>query len=47
MFPLTKKKLVSAANVYANNKCRDANKIIADKELDIDFKAITFTTYGG
>ena len=29
------------------NKCRDANKIIADKGLDIDFKAITFTTYGG
>ena len=26
--------------------CRDANKIIADKELDVDFKAITFTTYG-
>ena len=37
----------SAANIYANNKCRDANKIIADKELDVDFKAITFTTYGG
>ena len=36
-----------AANIYANNKCRDANKIIADKELDVDFKAITFTTYGG
>ena len=36
----------SAANIYANNKCRDANKIIADKELDVDFKAITFTTYG-
>ena len=37
----------TAANVYANNKCRDANKIIAEKELDIDFKAITFATYGG
>jgi len=37
----------SAANIYANNKCRSANKIIKDKELDLDFMAITFTTFGG
>ena len=29
-----------AANIYANNKCRSANKIIKDKELDLDFMAI-------
>ena len=37
----------SAANIYANNKCRSTNKIIEDKDLDVDFKAITFTTFGG
>ena len=37
----------SAANKMANDKCRKANKIITDKQLDIDFKAITFSTYGG
>ena len=31
---------------YANNKDRRAKKIINDKKLDIDFKAITFGTYG-
>jgi hypothetical protein len=29
----------SAANIYANSKCRAANKTIEDKELDLDFKA--------
>ena len=37
----------SAANKMANDKCRKANKIITDKRLDIGFKAITFSTYGG
>jgi len=36
----------SAANKMAANKNRSANKIIEEKNLDIDFKAITFTTYG-
>ena len=36
-----------AANVYAKAKDKSANKIINDKGLDIDFRAITFTTYGG
>ena len=31
----------------AANKNRSANKIIEEKNLDIDFKAITFTTFGG
>ena len=31
----------------ANDKCRKVNKIITSKQLDIDFKAITFTTFGG
>ena len=34
--------------LMAARKCRSANMIIEEKELkDIDFKAITFTTYGG
>ena len=37
----------SAANKMATNKNRRANKIIDEKGLDIDFKAITFTTFGG
>ena len=37
----------SAANKMATNKNRRANKIIEEKGLDIDFKAITFTTFGG
>ena len=36
----------AGANRYANNKDRRAKKIINDKKLDIDFKAITFGTYG-
>ena len=28
-------------------KAKPANKIINDKGLDIEFRAITFTTYGG
>ena len=32
----------AGANRYANNKDRRAKKIINDKKLDIDFKAITF-----
>ena len=37
----------SAANIYAKAKDKSANKIINDKGLDIEFRAITFTTYGG
>ena len=37
----------SAANIYANSKDASANKIIKDKNLDVEFRAITFTTYGG
>ena len=37
----------SAANIYANAKNKSANKIIHDKNLDIEFQAITFSTYGG
>ena len=37
----------SAANIYAKSKDRSANRIIEDKNLDIEFRAITFTTYGG
>ena len=37
----------SAANKMAANKNRRANKIIEEKGLDIDFKAITLTTFGG
>ena len=36
-----------AANIYANAKNKSANKIIHDKNLDIEFQAITFSTYGG
>ena len=36
----------SAANIYAKAKDKFANKIINDKGLDIEFRAITFTTYG-
>ena len=31
----------------AKAKDKSANKIINDKGLDIDFRAITFTSYGG
>ena len=37
----------TAANIYANAKNKSANKIIHDKNLDIEFQAITFSTYGG
>ena len=37
----------SAANKMAANKNRRAHNIIEEKGLDIDFKAITFTTFGG
>ena len=37
----------AGANAYATTKDRRANKIIEDKGLDIDFKAITFSTFGG
>ena len=37
----------SAANKMAAGKNRRAHKIIEDKGLDIDFKAITFSTFGG
>ena len=37
----------STANKMAASKNRRANKIIEEKDLDIDFKAITFTTFGG
>ena len=37
----------SAANIYANSKDKSAGKIIKDKNLDIAFRAVTFTTYGG
>ena len=37
----------SAANKMAASKNRRAHKIIKDKGLDIDFKAITFSTFGG
>ena len=40
----TKKK--AANNEMASKKNRRANKIIEEKHLDIDFKAITFTTFG-
>ena len=36
----------SRANAYATTKDRRANKIIADKGLNIGFRAITFGTYG-
>ena len=36
-----------AANKMATKKNRRANKIIEEKHLDIGFKAITFTTFGG
>ena len=37
----------SAANIYAKSKDKSAHKVIKDKNLDIEFRAITFTTYGG
>ena len=37
----------TAANIYANTKNKSANKIIHDKNLDIEFQAVTFSTYGG
>ena len=37
----------TAANIYANSKNKSVNKIIHDKNLDIEFQAITFSTYGG
>ena len=37
----------SAANIYAASKDKSANKVINDKNLDVEFRAITFTSYGG
>ena len=37
----------TAANKMAKAKDDRANAIIADKELDVGFKAITFGSYGG
>ena len=37
----------TAANVYAKAKDDRANAIIATKELDVGFEAITFGSYGG
>ena len=33
--------------MYANAKDKSANKIITGKGLDIEFRAITFSAYGG